>query len=68
MVESLFYTVPDMCKLLNISRATLDRMCLDKEIPGRKKWRGKILFHKSSIHHWINSNAIESGGVKDEAI
>jgi excisionase family DNA binding protein len=58
-IESLFYTAEEMCKVLGLSRATLDRMTKRKAIPGKVKMGQAVKYHKSTIHRWINEQVSE---------
>lgn len=55
-VERLTLSVDEVANALGISKTTVYTMARQKEIP-HTKVRGRILFHKPTIEHWLISNA-----------
>lgn len=55
--ESLLLTVPQVCKLLNVSRSTVDRMAERGEIPGRMKLGGQVRYHRPTLQTWLEKKA-----------
>ena len=54
-VGKLTLSVEEIAEALGVSRTTIYTMARQKEIP-HKKVRGRILFHKPTIEHWLISN------------
>lgn len=43
------YTLAEVCRLLKVSRSTVDRMDQDGELPGRFKVRGQVRYHGPTL-------------------
>lgn len=53
--RSILLSVVEMCDLLKISRATLNRMDKSGLIPGRIKLGGSVRFHRETVETWLQS-------------
>lgn len=49
----LLLSVPEMCALLGVSRATLVRMDNAGKIPGRIKLGGSVRYHRAIVESWL---------------
>ncbi len=49
----LLLSVPEMCALLGVSRATLVRMDNGGKIPGRIKLGGSVRYHRAIVESWL---------------
>lgn len=47
--EPVLLTIPEVCRYLGISRATVYRL----DLPGRLKIGNQVRYHKASIDRWI---------------
>ena len=47
------YTIAEVCKLLKLSRATVDRMTGRGELPGRLKLGGQVRFHGPTLRRFL---------------
>lgn len=55
-------SVDEVASELGVSRTTIYTMAREKEIP-HTKVRGRILFHRPTIEHWLITNT-EGGETK----
>ena len=53
--RTILLSVIEMCDLLKISRATLNRMDKSGLIPGRIKLGGSVRFHRETVETWLQS-------------
>ena len=51
--DLLLLTVPQVCKLLNLSRSTLDRMAKEGLVSGRLKIGGQVRYHRPTLETWL---------------
>jgi predicted DNA-binding transcriptional regulator AlpA len=49
------YTLAEVCRLLKVSRSTVDRMHLDGDLPGRIKLRGQVRYHGPTVRQHLAS-------------
>lgn len=61
-MEKITLTVEEVSQLIGIGKTTIYSMAQQKEIP-HTKVRGRILFHKPTIEHWLITNT-EGGDTK----
>lgn len=54
------YTVPEMCRLLKVSRATLDRECAKGHVPGRFKFGNQVRFHGPTVRAFLAQQAAQA--------
>jgi excisionase family DNA binding protein len=50
-VSPLLLTCAEVCKLLSVSRSTLDR--LGETVPGRVKLGGQVRYHRETLENWL---------------
>ena len=50
---ALLLTVPQVCQLLSISRATFYRLEQAGKIPGRVRLMGNIRYHRPTLEAWL---------------
>lgn len=54
-MEKFTLSVEEVASALGVSKTTIYTMARQKEIP-HTKVRGRILFHKPTIEHWLVTN------------
>lgn len=54
-MEKLTMSVEEVASELGVSKTTIYTMAREKEIP-HTKVRGRILFHRPTIEHWLIIN------------
>jgi predicted DNA-binding transcriptional regulator AlpA len=59
---ALLLDVPQVCHLLNISRATLYRLEQAGKIPGRVQLMGQVRYHRPTLEAWLIAQVKPSGG------
>lgn len=50
-ITPILMPITDVCKLLALSRSTLDR--LGDDIPGRRRIGGKIMYYLPELQNWL---------------
>lgn len=50
-ITPILIPIADVCKLLSLSRSTLDRHA--DEIPGRRRICGKIMYYRPELEAWV---------------
>ncbi|AJK89668.1 MULTISPECIES: helix-turn-helix domain-containing protein [Lysinibacillus] len=56
-MEKLTMSVEEIANELGVSNTTVYTMVRQKEIP-HTKVRGRILFHRPTIEHWLVTNTV----------
>lgn len=59
---ALLLTVPQVCQLLSISRATFYRLEQAGMIPGRVQLMGNIRYHRPTLEAWLIAQVKATGG------
>ena len=67
-VEKKFKTLPEASEYLNLTKATLYRFLMRKEIPYYKPNQRKIYFLTEDLDKWIMKNRISSNAEINEEI
>ena len=62
-----FMTIKRLAEFLGYSTSSIAHMYLNKEIPGSKKFKGKVLFDTEKILEWIGKESINIP-TKDEQL
>jgi excisionase family DNA binding protein len=61
-----FFSVKDVCKLLNVARETIRRWERNRCFPQRYRFsraeRGRVGFRKSEVYAWIDSRRPDPDG------
>ncbi len=53
MSQPIFYSRPEICRLIGISRATLYRWIQKGFFPKATKLEGRALWNRARIHTWV---------------
>jgi excisionase family DNA binding protein len=59
---ALLLTVPQVCQLLSISRATFYRLEEAGKLPGRVQLMGNVRYHRPTIEAWLIAQVKATGG------
>ncbi len=55
IADGLLLTVAETCRLLNVSRSTVNRMERAGTLPGRIEMGGAVRYHRETIEAWLRS-------------
>jgi NitT/TauT family transport system substrate-binding protein len=56
-IKERFYSIDDLMEVLGVSRTTIQRWCLHKEIP-YYKFGSRIKFEKTEIEKWLEDRKV----------
>lgn len=59
-IKERFYSIDQLCEYLGLSRTTIQRFCIHKEIPFYK-FGSRVKFEKTEIEKWLKEKKVSNG-------